>query len=265
MEQFSVPADDLVERLESKMFELSNGKVGPGSAVSSRHIEAVRQQLVKKRKQEEQFDPTVEEFLEMQREDKQVRANRAQEEFLHFQSAQRQTACAAGTYNPSSGAVACTPCLAGQFQAGVGQTACVPCAAGTFCGRSGLIAETACAAGTYNPSSGAVACTPCPAQRQREQQMRKMRNGRLRNEKKRFEENCLLRTYPSIKSAVWAEMPPPDTDEEFSQENVTIVVEVVSNCQTALSVHQCFSRFYASIDSFHFPHALHHVVMIMMC
>ena len=58
MEQFSVPADDLVERLESKMFELSNGKVGPGSAVSSRHIEAVRQQLVKKRKQEEHFDPT---------------------------------------------------------------------------------------------------------------------------------------------------------------------------------------------------------------
>lgn len=204
MEQFSVPADDLVERLESKMFELSNGKVGPGSAVSSRHIEAVRQQLVKKRKQEEQFDPTVEEFLEMQREDKQVRANRAQEEFLRFQSAQRQE-----------------------------------------------------------------------AQQQREQQKRKSewRKGRLRNEKKEFEKICLLRTYPSIKSAVWAGMPPPDTDEEptsevvrkFSQENVTIVVEVVSNCQTALSVHQCFSRFYASIDSFHFPHALHHVVMIRRC
>ena len=79
MEQFSVPADDLVERLESKMFELSNGKVGPGSAVSSQHIEAVRQQLVKKRKQEEQFDPTVDEFLEMQREDKQVRAQRQRE------------------------------------------------------------------------------------------------------------------------------------------------------------------------------------------
>ena len=185
MEQFSVPADDLVERLESTMFELSNGKVGPVSAVSSRHIEAVRQQLVKKRKQEEQFDPTVDEFLEMQREDKQVRA-----------------------------------------------------------------------------------------QRQREFRYNKMRNDRLRNERIRFEENCLLRTYPSIKSAVWAEMPPPDTDEEptsavvrkLSQENVTIVVEVVSNCQTALSVHQCFSRFYASIDSFHFPHALHHVVMISkMC
>jgi len=174
MEQFSVPADDLVERLESKMFELSNGKVGPVSAVSSRHIEAVRQQLVKKRKQEEQFDPTVDEFLEMQRVDKQVRA-----------------------------------------------------------------------------------------QRQREFRYNKMRNDRLRNERIRFEENCLLRTYPSIKSAVWVGMPPPDSDEELSQENVTLVVEVVSNCQTALSVHQCFSRFYASIDSFHFPHALHHFVMIM--
>ena len=91
MEQFSVPADDLVERLESKMFELSNGKVGPDSAVSSRHIEAVRQQLVKKRKQEEQFDPTVDEFLEMQREDKQVRTNQANREFLaQQQEAQRQ-------------------------------------------------------------------------------------------------------------------------------------------------------------------------------
>ena len=212
MQQFSVPADDLVERLESAMFELSNGKVGPVSAVSSRHIEAVRQQLVKKRKQEDQFDPTdlaVDEFLEMQREDTQVRANIAQQELLRFQSAQRQE-----------------------------------------------------------------------AQRQREllaphhqRGLNSRRNNRLRNEKIKFEESCLLRTYPSIKSAVWAEMPPPDTDEEptsevvrkFSQENVTIVVEVVSNCQPALSVHQCFSRFYASIDSFHFPHALHHVVMIRRC
>jgi hypothetical protein len=202
MQQFSVPADDLVERLESTMFELSNGKVGPVSAVSSRHIEAVRQQLVKKRKQEEQFHPTdlaVDEILEMQREDTQVRANIAQQELLRFQSAQRQE-----------------------------------------------------------------------AQRQREllaphhqRGLNSRRNNRLRNEKIKFEESCLLRTYPSIKSAVWVGMPPPDSDEEFSQENVTIVVEVVSNCQTALSVHQCFSRFYASIDSFHFPHALHHVVMIM--
>ncbi len=202
MQQFSVPADDLVERLESTMFELSNGKVGAVPAVSSRHIEAVRQQLVKKRKQEEQFDPTdlaVDEFFEMQREDTQVRANGAQQELLRFQSAQRQE-----------------------------------------------------------------------AQRQREllaphhqRGLNSRRNNRLRNEKIKFEESCLLRTYPSIKSAVWVGMPPPDSDEELSQENVTLVVEVVSNCQTALSVHQCFSRFYASIDSFHFPHALHHVVMSM--
>ena len=163
MEQFSVPADDLVERLESKMFELSNGKVGPGSAVSSRHIEAVRQQLVKKRKQEEQFDPTVDEFLEMQREDKQVRTNQANREFL----AQQQE-----------------------------------------------------------------------AQRQREFRNNKMRNDRLRNERIRFEENCLLRSYPSIKSAVWVGIPPPDSAEEptsevarkltvFSSSHVIIVVEVV--------------------------------------
>ena len=168
MEQFSVPADDLVERLESKMFELSNGKVGPDSAVSSRHIEAVRQQLVKKRKQEEQFDPTVDEFLEMQREDEQVRTNQANREFLaQRQEAQRQE-----------------------------------------------------------------------AQRQLEFRISKMRNDRLRNERIRFEENCLLRSYPSIKSAVWVGIPPPDSAEEptsevarkltvFSSSHVIIVVEVV--------------------------------------
>ena len=36
------------------MFELANGKVNPVSAVSGRHIDAVRRQLEKKRKQEEQ-------------------------------------------------------------------------------------------------------------------------------------------------------------------------------------------------------------------
>jgi L1 cell adhesion molecule like protein len=50
MEQFSVPAGDLVDRLESKMFSLGpNGKW----VVGGRHIEAVRQELEKKRKQEQ--------------------------------------------------------------------------------------------------------------------------------------------------------------------------------------------------------------------
>jgi hypothetical protein len=59
MEQFSVPAGDMVESLESSMFELANGKVNPVSAVSGRHIDAVRRQLEKKRKQEEQYDPVI--------------------------------------------------------------------------------------------------------------------------------------------------------------------------------------------------------------
>ena len=59
MQQFSIPAGNFVDRLESKMFEVSYGMVNPLSAVSSRHIEAVRQELVKKRKQEEQVDPVA--------------------------------------------------------------------------------------------------------------------------------------------------------------------------------------------------------------
>jgi hypothetical protein len=65
MEEFSVPAGDLADRLESKMFQLSNGKVNPVSAVSGQHIEAVRQQLEKKRKQEEQPEfPTLQQRSE---------------------------------------------------------------------------------------------------------------------------------------------------------------------------------------------------------
>ncbi len=58
IDQFAVPASDLVERLESKMFELKNGN---STAVTIRHIEAVRQQLENARKQEEQ-----KKFLKMQ-------------------------------------------------------------------------------------------------------------------------------------------------------------------------------------------------------
>jgi hypothetical protein len=70
MELFSVPAGDLVERLESAMFQLQHGMVNPLSAVSGRHIEAVRQELVKKRKQEEQLDPDAEFFAVQSRERK---------------------------------------------------------------------------------------------------------------------------------------------------------------------------------------------------
>ena len=50
MEQFAVSAEDLVLKLESKVFELSKGN--QAFAVSMRHIEAVRQQLEHERKQE---------------------------------------------------------------------------------------------------------------------------------------------------------------------------------------------------------------------
>jgi hypothetical protein len=67
MEQFSVSARDLVKRLKSNMFELANGQVNTVSDVSGRHIDAVRRQLEKKRKQEEQYDPIAEVLKAQQR------------------------------------------------------------------------------------------------------------------------------------------------------------------------------------------------------
>ncbi len=52
IEQFDVSCDDLVLKLESKMFELSRGN--QVSAVTRQHLEAVRQHLENERKQEEQ-------------------------------------------------------------------------------------------------------------------------------------------------------------------------------------------------------------------
>jgi hypothetical protein len=50
MEQFAVSGEDLVLKLESKMFELSKGN--QDFTVSLRHIDAVRHQLEKERKQQ---------------------------------------------------------------------------------------------------------------------------------------------------------------------------------------------------------------------
>jgi hypothetical protein len=166
MQQFSVPAGDFVERLESKMFEVSYGMVNPLSAVSSRHIEAVRQDLVKKRKQEEQLDPDAG-FFTMQsreREDEISESLRAYEAMTQEREKERERLA---------------------------------------------------------------------------HQRNERRNNRLRNERRLFEENCRLCTYPSIKSAVWVGVPPPDSAEElnsevarkstvFSSSHVTIVVEVVT-------------------------------------
>jgi hypothetical protein len=128
MQQFSVPAGDLVERLESKMFEVSHGMVNPVSAASRRHVEAVRQELLKKRKQEEEYRAMME-------------------------------------------------------------------------------------------------------------KRDKVKNFRLRHERKRFEENRRVCTYPSIKSVAWVGVPSPDSAEEltseaerkstvFSSSYATIVVQV---------------------------------------
>ena len=50
MEQFAVSGEDLVLKLESKMFELSKGN--QDFTVCLRHIDAVRHQLEKERKQQ---------------------------------------------------------------------------------------------------------------------------------------------------------------------------------------------------------------------
>jgi hypothetical protein len=189
MGQFSVPADYLVERVESKMLELSNSKVGAVSAVSGRHIEAVRQQLVKKRKQEVQFGPTADGFLEILREDKKVRTNQANREYL----AQRQEAQRQESQRQEEA----------ERQRQEGQ-----------------------------PQEDAQPQRQEAAQRQRQlfsQHHYKLRHRRLRREKIGFEENCRSCTYPSIKSAVWVGLPPPDSNEELTSEvQVTFVVEVGS-------------------------------------
>ncbi len=59
IQQFAVSAEDLVLKLESKMFELSKGN--QVFTVTGQHVEAVRQQLENERKQEEQ-----KKFLKMQ-------------------------------------------------------------------------------------------------------------------------------------------------------------------------------------------------------
>ncbi|MFL2954780.1 MAG: DUF1565 domain-containing protein, partial [Candidatus Thalassarchaeaceae archaeon] len=91
-----------------------------------------------------------------------------------------QTACAAGTYQPSTGQASCTDasaghyvgstgqsaqtaCAAGAYQPSTGQASCTDASAGHYVGSTGQSAQTACAAGTYQPSTGQASCTDASA------------------------------------------------------------------------------------------------------
>ena len=85
-----------------------------------------------------------------------------------------QTACAAGTYQPSTGQPSCTDADAGHYvgldrihlpdrlraghygtyQPSTAQTACLDADAGHYVDSTGSTSQTACAAGTYQPSTG---------------------------------------------------------------------------------------------------------------
>ena len=90
------------------------------------------------------------------------------------------TACAAGTYQPSTGQPSCTDadaghyvdstgstsqtaCAAGTYQPSTGQTACLDADAGHYVDSTGSTSQTACAAGTYQPSTGQPSCTDADA------------------------------------------------------------------------------------------------------
>ena len=89
-----------------------------------------------------------------------------------------QTACATGTYQPSTGQSACldadaghyvastgqsdqTACSAGAYQPSTGQSACLDADAGHYVPTTGQSAQTPCAAGTYNPDIGSSDASAC--------------------------------------------------------------------------------------------------------
>ena len=91
-----------------------------------------------------------------------------------------QTACAAGTYQPSTGQTTCldadagynvptsgqsaqTACAAGTYQPSTGQTTCLDADAGYYVPTSGQSAQTACTTGTYQPSTGQTTCLDADA------------------------------------------------------------------------------------------------------
>ena len=84
-----------------------------------------------------------------------------------------QTACAAGTYQASTGQSSCddadagyyvtgtaqtsqTACAAGTYQASTGQSSCDDADAGYYVPSSGQSSQTACAAGTFSSTTGSA-------------------------------------------------------------------------------------------------------------
>ena len=91
-----------------------------------------------------------------------------------------QTACATGTYQPSTGQSSCidasagyyvpstgsatqTACAAGTYQPSTGQESCIDASAGYYVASTGSTSQATCAAGTYQPSTGQESCIDASA------------------------------------------------------------------------------------------------------
>jgi len=100
--------------------------------------------------------------------------------YVPVDGATSETACAAGTYQPSTGQSSCISAPAGSFAAGTGNTSATLCAAGSITGSSGMAActlapagsfaagtgntfFTLCAAGSFTSTTGQASCTLAPA------------------------------------------------------------------------------------------------------
>lgn len=94
--------------------------------------------------------------------------------------AEQPAPCAAGTYQPMPGQVACLaapagsyvntagaiatiPCAVGSYQPNAGQITCFAAPPGRFVNTLGAAAAVPCAPGTYQPAAGASSCLPAPA------------------------------------------------------------------------------------------------------
>ncbi|MEQ1921297.1 MAG: LamG-like jellyroll fold domain-containing protein [Pyrinomonadaceae bacterium] len=91
-----------------------------------------------------------------------------------------QTPCAAGTFQPDSGAISCndatpghfvsgmaqiaqTPCSPGKYQPGTAATSCIDADMGYFVANPGQELQTKCVAGRYQPNTGQTSCLLAPA------------------------------------------------------------------------------------------------------
>ena len=72
-----------------------------------------------------------------------------------------QTACAAGTYQSSTGQSSCDDADAGYYVSGTAQTSQTACAAGTFSSTTGSISCTDALPGYYVPAQGQTSATEC--------------------------------------------------------------------------------------------------------